>query len=104
LPLQIQHEEMPIMNTQPESAPDRITQEQMERIGAVVAEVFPPLDLARAKELVGRDLAGSLHSWRRLWHHANATGDAKTADFLSACIEDMERIQTRTYRDGEPSI
>jgi len=73
---------------------------------AIVNATFKPLTLDHAKRLVGRDLLGILHGWRRLYHHALSIQDPETAAFLAACIEDLERLHTITYSEsaghGEP--
>jgi len=66
-----------------------------------MAESFKPLTLKLAQDLVGKELPGLLQQWRRLYHHAVSIQDLETAEFLGACIKDLEGIQTRTY--CEPS-
>jgi|GEM_PF-3964399 len=66
---------------------------------AIVSQVFKPLTMELARDLVGKDLPGMLHHWRRLYHHALSIHDQETAAFLGACIEDLERLHARTYMD-----
>ena len=72
------------------------------RAREIVEGVFKPLTMELAKELVGRDLPGMLHTWRRLYHHALSIKDDETAAFLAACIEDLEFLHGRTYREPAP--
>jgi hypothetical protein len=60
---------------------------------------FKPLTLDLARELVGKELPGLLHQWRRLYHHALSIQDQETAEFLAACIRDLEGIHARTYKE-----
>ena len=65
----------------------------------IVSQMFKPLTMELARELVGRDLPILLYRWRRLYHHALSIHEQETAAFLGACIEDLERLHAWTYKD-----